>query len=239
MNRLARCFWLALLLPAAGLAAGPAADLPKLEVKLSDTRALQSGAQLFVNYCLSCHSAEYMRYQRLADDLHIPPELAEENLLFADTKIGDTLQNAMSRADGDIWFGIAPPDLTLVGRLRGADWLYAYLRGFYWDPATGSGWNNTLIENVAMPHVLYEMQGIYRKTEAGDLEQVRAGRLSPEEFDRAMSDLTHFLVYMAEPARLVRVKYGVWTLLFIALFGFVAYLLKREYWRDLTSGSKP
>jgi ubiquinol-cytochrome c reductase cytochrome c1 subunit len=148
--------------------------------------------------------------------------------------------------DGEQWFGVAPPDLTLVGKLRDPDWLYTYLRTFYRDESTVSGWNNKVFPNVAMPHVLADLQGIQRPVytvttdadgteheELSGFELEREGSMSPEDFDRAMRDLTNFLYYMGEPARMVRIGWGIWTLLFLSVFGVLAYFLKKEYWRDV------
>ena len=206
------------MLPGALFAAGGSnVDLEYLEVKLGDKRALQSGAGIFMNYCLSCHSAQYMRYNRMAEDLGLTEEQVKKNMIFSDAKIGDPMTTTMTKEDGEAWFGVAPPDLTLVARLRGADWLYSYFKGFYRDSESITGWNNTVFPNVAMPHVMHAMQDT----------------ASEEEFDQAMSDLTHFLVYMGEPSKLVRIKYGIAVLCFLGLFGFLAFLLKKEYWRDV------
>lgn len=219
---------------------GPA--LEPMEVRLQDTRSLQSGARTFVNYCQSCHSANYMRYNRMAEDLDIPVELVEKEMIFSDAKIGDPMTNNMPRDKAEEWFGVAPPDLSLVGRLRGADWLYNYLKGFYVDSTTPTGWNNTVFPNVGMPHVLAEWQGRQRAVFGADdhgnpvfehFEQLTEGSMSEEEFDHAMMDLTNFLVYMGEPAKLKRIKYGIWVMLFLIVFAGLAYLLKKEYWRDV------
>ncbi|MEM7193473.1 MAG: cytochrome c1 [Pseudomonadota bacterium] len=239
--------FLASLVPMGALAAGgSSANLDPIEIKLSDERALQAGAGLFVNYCLSCHSAEYMRYNRLVSDLNLPEDLVKANMIFTDAKIGDPMTTTMTKDDGEVWFGVSPPDLTLIGRLRGPEWLYSYLRAFYVDDNTVSGWNNLVFPNVAMPHVMHGMQGIRKavfKTEADAsgnqqpvferYEEISPGSMTEEEFDRAMSDLTHFLVYMGEPSKLVSTKYGLAVLAFLGVFGFSAWLLKKEYWRDV------
>ncbi len=220
--------------------------LDRVEVSLSDKVSLQNGAKLFVNYCVSCHSAKYMRYNRMAEDLEIPQELVEEQMIFTGGKIGDQMTATMAKKDGDAWFGVAPPDLTLIGKLRDPEWLYTYLRTFYRDESTPSGWNNAVFPNVAMPHVLSDLQGIQRPiykvemdTKGNERDVLRGfklereGRMTAEEFDHAMRDLTNFLYYMAEPARMDRIGWGMWVLLFLAAFGFLAYLLKKEYWRDV------
>lgn len=223
-------------------AGGSGAPLEHMEVRLSDQNSLQNGAKLFVNYCLSCHSAEYMRYGRLVDDLGIPAELVEKNMIFSsDKKIGDTMTTTMPEKKAAEWFGVAPPDLSLIGRLRDASWLYSYLKGFYLDSSTVSGWNNTIFPNVAMPHVLADLQGrrtaVFSEHDGAlkleGFEQVTEGSMSEQEFDHAMRDLTNYLVYMGEPVKLKRGKYGMYVILFLLIFGVLAFLLKREYWRDV------
>lgn len=220
-------------------------DCDPVRIDLDDVPSLQRGARIFVNYCLSCHSAAYMRYMHLADDLDITEELVKENLLFAADKIGDPMKAVMRKEDAADWFGTAPPDLTLVTRYRTPEWVYTYMRGFYRDDKSPSGWNNIVFPNVAMPHVLYEWQGEQRRaaqtaTEQGagtggvsGFELARRGTMAPQEYDRAMRDLTNFLVYLGEPAKLVRYRVGVLVLVFLAVFLFVAYLLKKEYWKDI------
>lgn len=215
-------------------------------VNIKDMAALQRGAGLFVNYCLACHSASYMRYNRLSEDLGLSEEVVMENLVFADAKIGETMEIAMDAEDSERWFGKTPPDLSLIGRSRGADWLYTYMRSFYQDES--GGWNNTILPNAAMPHVLWELQGIQKLADHGDdhgesdghsesagpqFELAVAGQLSPEEYDSTVRDLVTFLDYLGEPAKLKRKNIGVWVILFLAVFAFLAYLLKAEYWRDV------
>lgn len=242
-------------------AGGHGAVLDHAPVNMNDKQSLQNGAKLFVNYCLSCHSAEYSRYNRVAEDLEIPVALLKENLMFTTEKTGDLMKTTMPVGDAKRWFGVAPPDLSLVSRVRKPDWVYTYLRAFYIDESSPSGWNNSLFENVAMPHALYELQGVQRfvgkvdkiETQAGDahaaetsdhdenfkvvgdaiFELVHQGSLSPKEFDKAMMDLTAFLVYLAEPAQLKRTSIGVYTLFFLIILMGLCYLLKKEYWRDV------
>lgn len=223
-------------------AGGGGAHLDSVDIDMSDTASLQRGAGLFVNYCLSCHSAAYMRYNRMSEDLQIPKEVVEDNMMFAADRIGGLMKTSMPEEDAKKWFGKAPPDLSLVARSRGPEWLYTYLRGFYLDDTSPSGWNNTLFPKVAMPHVMYSLQGarnaIYKKNENGvevfdHYEMVKPGTLNEDEFDSAMRDLTNFMVYLAEPARLVRYKLGVYVLIFLAIFFVFAYLLKKEYWKDV------
>ena len=238
---------LVILVPAVGFAASaPKMEMDRIEVSLKDKMSLQNGAKLFVNYCLSCHGAEFMRYNRMAADLDIPEELVEKNMLFASQKIGDPMTVTMSKEDGEKWFGVAPPDLSLIGRLRDPEWLYNYFRAFYLDESAPSGWNNVVFENVAMPHVFHDLQGHQRaifKTVTDDngnerevldrFELVKPGKMSPEEYDNAMRDLTNFLVYVGEPAKMVRTTYGIWVIIFLLLFAGLAYALKKDYWRDV------
>ena len=220
---------------------GSDANLDSPTIDLSDQRSLQRGARTFVNYCLSCHGASYMRYERMAKDLGISDELLRENMMFATDKPGDLMVSSMTADGAKKWFGVVPPDLSVTARYRGPDWRYTYLRSFYVDDSSPTGWNNVLFPNVAMPNVLYEWQG-YRKayftdTESGshfkNFEQLTAGNMTTEEFDGAIRDLTNFMVYLAEPAKLVRYRIGLWVVVFMALFTMFAYFLKREYWRDV------
>jgi ubiquinol-cytochrome c reductase cytochrome c1 subunit len=242
-------------------AGGHGAVLDKVPLNMNDKESLQRGAKLFVNYCLSCHSAQYSRYERVANDLDIPLALLKENLMFTTEKPGDLMKTTMPADDAKRWFGVAPPDLSLVSRVRKPNWVYTYLRAFYLDESSPSGWNNSLFENVAMPHALFELQGVQRLvgkvtpdelhaldahaadsdshaddyTVVGDakFELVHEGKLNPEEFDQAMIDLTSFLVYLAEPVQLKRQKIGVFTLAFLIILMGLCYLLKKEYWRDV------
>ena len=247
MNKFATYLFSAfLLLPAASFsvfAAGGGA-LEHSGVNVNDTASLQRGAKWYVNYCLSCHSISYMRYNRLAEDLDLSEDMVMQNLVFSNAKFGETMDIAMDPEQAKKWFGKTPPDLSLIGRSRGADWLYAYLRGFYQDE-TG-GWNNTHLPNASMPHVLWPLQGIqtpmYRQEtdEAGYTHEVidhfvvtTPGKQSAEEFDRTARDIAAFLTYAGEPAQLKRKGVGIWVVIFLAFFTFIAYLLKAEYWRDV------
>lgn len=220
-------------------AAGADKPLDHTYINLSDTASLQRGARTFVNYCLSCHSAAYMRYNRMAEDLGISEEVLKDNLLFAADKVGDLMISNMTAQDARKWFGVAPPDLTLIAKVRKPDWIYTYLRSFYMDEKSPSGWNNTLFENVAMPHVLYGLQGSQRLAgtdpESGKPEftLVQQGSLSSDEYEGVIRDLTNFLVYLSEPIQLRRHTIGVFTILFLLVFLIVAYLLKKEYWKDV------
>ena len=220
-------------------AAGESKPLDSIYVNLSDKASLQRGARVFINYCLSCHSAAYMRYNRLAEDLDISEDVLKENLLFAGDKVGDLMTTNMSGEDAKKWFGVKPPDLTLVAKVRKPDWIYTYLRSFYMDDKSPSGWNNTLFENVAMPHILYGLQGSQRlagtnpETGRPEFTLVSEGSLTPEEYDTTVRDLTNFLVYLAEPISLKRQTIGVFVILFLLVFMILAYFLKKEYWKDV------
>ncbi len=232
--------------------------LDPVKIDLSDKPSLQNGARIFVNYCLSCHSAAYMRYNRMGRDLGISDELVKGNLLFAADKVGDLMKAVMPSEDAKVWFGTAPPDLTLAARARKPEWIYTFMRSFYRDDKSPSGWNNAVFPSVAMPHVLYEWQGSRRAvfktvkekaimeqedgtemekvTEAlvfDKFEQRKPGSMSEQEYNEAMRDLTNFLVYLGEPAKLVRYRIGVYVLIFLAVFLIFAYLLKKEYWKDI------
>ncbi len=214
------------------------------EIYLNNEASLQRGAKYFVNHCLSCHSARYMRYSRLAEDLGLTADQVEKNLIFTGQKIGETMTNAMRSEDAKRWFGNAPPDLTLVARSRGVDWLYSYLRSFYLDPARPFGVNNLVYPNVNMPHVLAQLQGgqrpVYEDDDRGGeekvidhLELVQPGLMTSEEYDRMVRDLVTFMAYMAEPARLARLRVGMWVMLFLIVLLVLSYLLKKEYWKDV------
>jgi ubiquinol-cytochrome c reductase cytochrome c1 subunit len=236
-----------LVLPALAWASsgGGKVALEPAPVNLNDRAALQRGAQIFVNHCLNCHSASAMRYTRLAD-LGLDEAQIKDNLLFAGEKVGETMSTAMNPAAAKAAFGVVPPDLSLVARSRSADWLYTYMRSFYRDPATKTGWNNTLFPNVAMPHVLWEYQGrqvlnVTERTDpsTGDVHQTRKlvleqpGSLKPVEYDRYTADLVNYLVYMAEPSQSDRKKWGVLALLLLGIFLVFSLMLKSEYWKDV------
>lgn len=233
-----------LTLPALATAASEHVHLEKAPINLNNQASLQRGAKLFVNYCLNCHSANYMRYNRLTD-IGLSEEQIKSNLLFASEKVGDTMQVTMTKADAKAWFGVVPPDLTVEARARTADWLYTYLRGFYRDDSRPTGWNNVAFSNVGMPHVLWELQGqqVMKVEEYVDADGVRTesrhlvldkpGSMTPAEYDAAAADLVNYLVFMAEPAQMQRQKLGVIVLLFLGLLFVVAYYLKKEFWKDV------
>ena len=228
--------------PAGMTAGGGNENLDSAYINLSDKVSLRNGAHTFVNYCLSCHEASFMRYERMADDLGIDRETLKRDMMFAADKPGELMTVNMSDEDAKAWFGVVPPDLSLTARSRGPDWIYTYLRGFYRDEATSTGWNNTLYPNVAMPHVLYQWEGMRKanfetssdgaKVLAG-YDQLSPGTMSAQEYDSAIRDLTNFMVYLAEPAKLVRYRIGFWVMVFMLVFVGLSYLLKKEYWRDV------
>jgi len=218
---------------------GDVEHLDQVNVNLTDKSSLRRGAQLFVNFCLSCHSASYMRYNRMAKDLEIPLPVVEKKMLFAGSKPGDLMKTTMPTADAKQWFGIAPPDLTLVARVRSPDWIYTYLRSFYLDDKSRSGWSNTLFPNVAMPHILYELEGSkvlvskHSTTGKPEFKLIKPGTMSTEEYDGAMRDLTNFLVYLAEPIKLHRYAIGAYVIAFLLILLLASFALKKEYWRDV------
>lgn len=254
MKKLIIAFCLALL-PTSVFAAGGDVHLDHVDLDSTDTASLQSGAQIFTNYCMGCHSARFSRYGRVAEDLGIPADLYKENLVFdSSAKMGDLMTIAMPKDQSKQFFGAAPPDLTMVARVRGTDWLYTYLRTFYRDDSRPWGVNNKTFPNVGMPHVLLELQGLqecapgpiagHEKVDpltgqllaedpCGSLKVTKEGSMTPDEYDQAMYDLVNFLAYTAEPMANDRKRIGVYVLLFITLFGIFAYLLNREYWKEI------
>ena len=244
-----------------GMAAGGGNEnLDEVYLNVNDVESLRNGAKIFANNCLSCHSAKYARYNRVANDLGIPLDAVKGTLMFASDKVGDLMVANMSDVDAKKWFGVVPPDLTLISRVKKPDWVYTYLRSFYKDEKSVTGWNNILLENAAMPHVLWEMQGsptliskpnTDKTTDEGekvdvtdesiyvaggatfDVSNRPESALNNAEFDAAMRDVTNFLAYLAEPAQLQRKIIGVWTLVFLILLLLLVMLLKKEYWRDV------
>lgn len=205
----------------------------KAPIDPNDKASLQRGAHTFVNYCLNCHSAKYMRYNRLMD-IGLTEKQIKNNLLFAGEKVGDTMQVTMNPAEAKKWFGVTPPDLSVEVRARGADWVYAYMRGFYRDDTTPTGWNNVVYSKVAMPHVLYELQGEQvLNHETHQLELVKPGKLNPAEYNVFVADLTNYMAFMAEPGKQSRKHMGWWVLLFLGVLLVLAKKLKTEYWKDI------
>lgn len=242
------------LVPALALAAGPSSKLDPMTPDLYNFESLHNGARLFVNYCMGCHSAQYQRFARTAEDLGIPQEVIEENLILSpQLAYNDQMRIGMKASDAATWFGTPPPDLSLMARLKGPDYIYSLLRGYHLDSGRPFGVNNTVFKDIGMPHPLLDLQGEYElrcdpnHVEARTVDplkgtvssprdcfrQVREGSLSPAEYDRAVYDLTNFLVYVAEPSKYQSNSIGPKVLIFIVIFFFVAYLLKKEYWRDV------
>lgn len=226
------------LWPAFVNATGGAAAIAKVHIDLHDQQSLQRGARLFVNYCVSCHSASHMRYSRLAKDLGLSEKEVAENLMFATDKIGDTMRVAMRPDDGEAWLGIRPPDLSTIARSRGPDWLYTFLNAFYEDPSRATGVNNLLIKDTAMPHALWELQGTQQRKADGStglaqLALIAPGKLSEADYRRAVTDLVNFLAYVGEPIKLVRQNLGFWVVGFLVVLLVVVYQLKQEYWKNI------
>lgn len=237
------------LVPALAVAADTELKLDHAPIDLHDTESLQRGAHTFVNYCLNCHSASYMRYNRLRD-LGLSEQQIRDNLVFPDVKVGDLMKTAMDPKDAKEWFGAPPPDLTVVARSRashagsGSDWLYTYLRTFYRDSSRPTGWNNVVFPNVGMPHVLWQLQGEqvlkevqvpaegYMKT-VHQLALDKPGSMKPVEYDRLVADLVNYMTYMSEPARNDRVTIGLYALIVISVLIALAYALKKAYWKDV------
>jgi len=240
MKKLIVGFLLALT-PLFGMAAGGGVHLDDADLDMGDQASLQRGAKYFVNYCLSCHSAKFQRYNRTAKDLGLSEDEVKENLMFTTDKIGETMNIAMDPQDANTWFGVVPPDLSVTARSRGVDWIYTYLRSFYIDESRPFGVNNLVFPDVGMPNVMWKLQGtqkaVFQEHDGQKVfekfEQVTPGTMSPAEFDVAMRDLTAFLSYVGEPIQMERKRLGVWVLLFIAVFFVLAYLLKKEYWKDV------
>jgi len=238
-------FLLCLLIPGLALASEGAYPIEHAPIDSNDVVSLQSGARTFVNYCLNCHGAQFMRYNRLRD-IGLTEAQIRDNLMFAGEKVGDTMRVALWPRDGRQWFGVAPPDLTVIARSRGADWLYTYMRTFYRDERSPSGWNNAVFPNVGMPNVLWTLQG-ERKLESvsskpdehsGGGHEYRwstqsAGRQNEVQFDATVRDLVNFLVYVGEPAASSRKRIGVLVLLALGVLFVIAYAMKREFWKDV------
>ena len=242
-----------ILLPALAFASEGGYPLDHAPDRASNLSSLQNGAKLFVNYCLNCHAAASMRYNRLRD-IGLNEDQIKANLLFATDKVGDLMKVSMTTSDGKEWFGAAPPDLSVIARAKsseagsGADYLYTYLRTFYKDDTRPTGWNNMVYPNVAMPHVLWELQGVRsakfaeekdphdeHKTEHKfvGFEKVTAGTISPIEYDEAIGDLVGYMSYMSEPTQKQRHRLGVIVLIFLGLFGVIVWRLNESYWKEV------
>ncbi len=222
------------------------ANLLQMNVNLSDKNSLLRGAKIFNNYCLSCHSAAYMRYNRMGQDLGIDEDVLKTNFMFGTDKVGSLMTISMSDADAVSFFGIVPPDLSVTARSRGANWLYTYFKSFYIDESASLGVNNLVFKGVGMPHVLWQLQGmqslVLDDTSSNDphyypshkdLKLVTTGLQTEAEYDRTVRDLVNFMVYLSEPIQLKRGKIGFIVILYLLIFLVVAYLLKKEYWRDI------
>ena len=232
------------------MAAGGHVHLENANIQPDNLVSLQNGAKLYVNYCMGCHSLEHQRYERMAKDLQIPNDVVIQNLMVTGDKIGEQMKIAMNKADAAEWFGAAPPDLTLASRVRknGTDWLYTYLKSFYRDETRPYGVNNIVFPSVGMPHVLEGLQGeqvaLFDEVPCEDdksrtckkfnkFELVKEGSMSPEEFDGAARDISNFLHYVGEPMKAERRAIGVYVLMFLLVLFGLAYLLKKEYWKDV------
>ncbi|RMH88668.1 cytochrome c1 [Lysobacter pythonis] len=225
-------------------AADEGVQLQPSGIDLTDRASLQRGAKYYMSYCSGCHSLKYQRYSRIGEDLGLSEDEVKNNLMFnQDTQIGDTIRTGMDPKLGEQFFGKAPPDLSVISRVRQPDWVYSYLKSFYLDDSRPLGWNNTVFPNASMPNPLWELQGL-QHPEYGMAEDsgerpvtgmvvTQPGKLKPAEFDQVARDITAFLAYTGEPAGLKRQSLGVWVLIFLALFTFMAWLLKREYWKDV------
>jgi ubiquinol-cytochrome c reductase cytochrome c1 subunit len=230
----------------ATFAAGGAVHLDTANVDVTNKASLQRGAANFVNYCLGCHSAQYVRYNRMAADLGLTEQQLIDNLMFTADSPHQTMRIGIRHDDAKRWFGVVPPDLSLVARSRGPDYVYTFLRSFYADPAKGSGWNNTVLPGTAMPHVLWELQGIQEAVWAGEpnaagdvrheFKEFRVatpGKMTAEEYDAFVRDTVNFLAYIGEPAQLQRRALGVPVIAFLVFFTLLAYAMKKEYWKDV------
>ncbi len=250
MKQLILGFILSFSLLGGAHASGSETPWDKAPVNTSDMTSLQSGAKLFVNYCLNCHSAAYMRYNRL-QDIGLTNQQIKDNLLFTTDKVGETMKSSINPKEAKGWFGANPPDLTVIARSRaghggsGADYLYTFLRTFHVDDSKATGWNNLVFPSVGMPHALWELQGQRRpvyetKEEHGHevhvfkgWEQITPGTLSPAQYDRAVGDLVNFLQWMGEPSQNTRVRVGVWVMIFLLIFSIFAWRLNASYWKDV------
>jgi ubiquinol-cytochrome c reductase cytochrome c1 subunit len=250
MKKLLLSLIAALGLAAGAHAAGGGMAWDKAPVNITDQASLQNGAKLFVNYCLNCHSAAFMRFNRLKD-IGLTDQQIKDNLLFTTDKIGETMKSAIDPKQASEWFGANPPDLTVIARSRagsggsGADYLYTFLRTFYRDDTKATGWNNLAFPSVGMPHVLWQLQGarkpIYEKIEEhghevehlAGWEQLSPGTMTSLQYDQAVGDLVNYLQWMAEPAQNTRVRIGVWVLIFLGVLTIITWRLNAAFWKDV------
>jgi ubiquinol-cytochrome c reductase cytochrome c1 subunit len=210
---------------------------------LTDQASLQRGAQLYMNNCSGCHSLKYMRYSRIAEDLGLTEAEVMDNLNFTGAKFGEQVKVSMPHDPASKWFGKMPPDLSLISRVRGSDWIYTYLKSFYLDESRPLGWNNKLFPNASMPNPLWQLQGLQHaemsepdaigERHVESLTVAQPGTQTPAQFDQTARDITNFLEYVGEPAALKRQSMGVWVILFLVALTFLAFLLKQEYWKDV------
>jgi len=205
---------------------------------INNTASLQRGAKYFVNYCMGCHSLKYMRFSALAKDIEVEEELFFKNLVFTNKKIGETMEISMKPSDAELWFGAAPPDLSLIVRSKGGDWVYSYLNTFYEDDDRPLGFNNLVYPNTAMPHILVSLQGSQKlvldsHNNPVSFEKVSDGIYSEIKYQKMTNDITNFLTYVSEPAKLKRHSMGFWVLIFIFIFTIIAYYTKKEFWKDI------
>jgi ubiquinol-cytochrome c reductase cytochrome c1 subunit len=218
-------------------AEGP--ELVSSGASVRDQASLQRGARLFFDYCVGCHSLKYVRYSRIAEDLGLSEQDVMQNLNFTGARFDDPIVSHMPAESATKWFGKDPPDLSLEVSAKGDDWVYNYLNSFYLDPSSPIGWNNTVLPNAAMPFPLAELQGqqtAVMKPGSDEVEKLtlsHPGKLTPAQYQQATRDLTSFLEYASEPAALQRHQYGIWVLLFLVMFTLLAYVLKKEYWKDV------
>ena len=216
-------------------AAGNGVELSRIDVDDYDYSSLQRGARLFMNYCIGCHGLRYARYKRIAEDLKIPEEVFESNLISGEAKLSNYVMSSVEADDARRWFNqAAPPDLTLVSRVRGPDWINTFLRSYYYDEHSLTGWNNRVFENTAMPHVLHGLQGVRTLADDGEsYEPVSKGTLDKAGYAAAVRDVTNFLAYVGDPGRHFRIRTGIYVLLFLLVLIVYTHLLYREYWKDI------
>lgn len=208
---------LLLLVSAQVFSAGGGALLENAKTNIRSKDSLRNGAKLYMNYCVACHTLKYQRYSRMAEDLELTEQEVKENLIFSDSKFTDHITNNLDQDQAKEWFGQSPPDLTVIAKARNVNWLYTFLKSFYADPSSATGWNNTVLENASMPNVLWELKNSQ----------------SEEDFNKSVRDIVNFLDYTAEPAQLIRMAYAPWVLLFMSFFAFLAYMLKVNYFKDI------
>ncbi len=235
----------AMLLATPAWSAGGGGDYLEANIDPGNIQSLQRGARNFMNYCAGCHSAEYVRYTTIGRHLDLSEQQLIDNLMFNATKTFETIQVSTPTSDAETWFGVVPPDMSLIARSKGADYIYSFLKGYYVDPDSPTGVNNRYLAGTAMPHVLWELQGYQRaiydeqevdglvKKEFQRFEPVTAGTLDPEAYEEFVRDTVNFLAFIAEPIRSERRTIGVWVMIFLTLFLIVAYALKKEIWKDV------